>query len=158
METNRAYFDAIKPILDKLREKVEGDFVLFGSSTLYLLGIEKFEGLDKIHDLDITLDGKVKEGTETKIVHFEHDPNKKLYKVNINGINIDIGTLWVGHERWLRKIFADPIIINGYKFANLQTVLDYKKMNVSKYDREKDRVAIAKIEEYLKTTGGSRGF
>lgn len=151
MKINRDYFDAIKPILEKLKDQVDGEFVLFGSASLYLLGILEFKGLDKIHDLDVTLDGSLRRKDGVQVVHFEDDPNKPLYKITINGVNIDIGTKWLGQDAWFRKVFSDPIVVDGFKFANLQAVLDFKRMNVSKYNRGKDKDAVARIEKYLRS-------
>ena len=153
MEINQNYFKAIKPVLEKLKSKVEGEFVVFGSSPLYLLGILEFEGLGKIHDLDVVLDGSLKEGVEAREVHFENDPKQKLYKVNIDGLNVDIGTRWPGYEAWFGKIFRDPMVVDGFKFANLQVVLEYKEMNVRRYNRKKDREAVARIKEHLGQVG-----
>lgn len=149
VKINRNYFDAIKPILEKLGDRVDGEFVVFGSAPLYLLGILEFKGLDKIHDLDVTLDGSLGRKDGFRVVHFENDPNKPLYKITINGVDVDVGTKWPGHEDWFKRVFSDPIIVDGFKFANLQTVLDFKKMNIAKYNREKDKDVVARIEEYL---------
>ncbi|MEA2020574.1 MAG: hypothetical protein U9M98_02540 [Patescibacteria group bacterium] len=153
MKINWDYFEKIKPILRKLCRKVEGDFVVFGSAPLYLFGALKFEGLGNMHDLDILLDGHVKNSAIEKTVYFENDKNQKLYKLSIDGVNIDVGTLWPGHEEWFEKVFENSQEINGYKFASLETVLEWKKRNIKKYDRKKDKEAIARIKKFLPTYG-----
>ncbi len=149
MNINYNYFNAIKPVLEKLNNLLEGDWVLFGSTTLYLLGILDFEGLDNIHDLDVVLDGQLSEKTEAETVYFENDPDKKLYKLKVANIEIDVGTLWPGEEYWFNLAFKDPIVVKNFKFANLDSVLEWKKEIVRCHGREKDKKYVCLIEKYL---------
>ncbi len=107
-----------------------------------------------MHDLDILLDGSVREDMVEKIACFENDRDQKLYKVSIDGVDIDVGTLWPRHEEWFRKIFESAWEVGGYKFASLETVLEWKEKNVEKYAREKDMRALEKIEEFLSSNKG----
>lgn len=156
MPIDQDFVNAIKPIVTKLRNLVVGDFVLFGSAPLYLLGIRKFEGLGKMHDLDVTLDGHLKDENIAQVVYFENDPEQVLKKVTIDGFAVDLGCHWPGDDAYFNKIFDRPIISDGIKFANIDTVLEVKRNYAVKYNREKDRKAVAAIEEYLSLVRPSR--
>ena len=155
MEINREFFEAIRPVLAKLRSRIAGDFVVFGSAPLYLYGVRPFNSLDDLHDLDVFVAGEIVDEEGARVVLFENDPDKKLYKFVIDGVEVDCGGLWAGHETWIQLILADPVEIGGYKFASLDTTLAWKRLMVEKFDRGKDRQAVSEIEDFLSAAARS---
>ena len=143
---NQDFFNYIKPYLIKLREKIGDDFIVFGSAPLYLLGVVEFIGT--IHDLDITTKDYSLIPKDAREVVFQKDPNQKLYKIFIDEMEIDIGVSWLGYEDFFKRIFADPIIVEGFKFANLDVVEEWKKTTFEKYGRPKDGVYLDKIKKF----------
>ena len=144
---NEEFIDFILPYLKKLTKKIGDEFVVFGSGTLYLLGILDFH--EKFHDLDIALKYASKIPPESEVVYFENNFDQPLYKIYIDDLMVDIGTVWQGQEEAFIKIFIDPIKIKGFKFANLQVDREYKKNMVNTYNREKDIEYLALIDKYL---------
>jgi len=147
MKINNDFYNYIKPYLVKLQEKV-GDFVVFGSAPLYLLGIVKFTG--KINDLDVNLFNESQVPIDAQPVTFHKDENQKLFKIIIDDLEVDMGISWPGYGDFLERIRSNPIIIDGFKFANLDVVEEWKKEMVKRYDRQKDKDYLVKIEEYKK--------
>ncbi|MFA4942392.1 MAG: hypothetical protein WC564_02025 [Patescibacteria group bacterium] len=146
MDINQDFFNYLEPYLIKLREKVGPDFVVFGSAPLYLLGIVEFNG--KINDLDINLTDPNCIPKEALEVTFHKDQKQKLYKIMIADLEIDIGVSWPGYENFLKKIKSNPIVIAGFKFANLDIVEEWKKEMVKRYDRQKDKDYLQKINNW----------
>jgi len=147
MNINKDFYNYIKPILIKLREKIGNDFVVFGSAPLYLFGVVKFN--DKINDLDVFSKDISIIPIDAKEVIFHGDKNQKLYKILIDDMEVDIGFAWPGYVNIFEKIYENPVVIDDFKFANLDAVKEWKKMMVKKYDRKKDEKYLQKIEEYL---------
>ncbi len=56
MKINQKFYNDIKPILLQLRNKVGNDFIVFGSTPLFLLGVVEYK--EKINDIDIALEDK----------------------------------------------------------------------------------------------------
>ncbi len=63
-------------------------------------------------------------------------------------MEIDIASVWLGQEDSFRKIFINPIIVDGFKFANLEIVEEWKNEMVIKYNRKKDENYLKKIKQY----------
>jgi len=148
MPINQAFLSAIKPILIGLQEKLHSEFVVFGSAPLYLLGILEFNKISDLNDLDIALKDESVIPKEAKVVYFHEDPNQKFYKIEISGVKVDIGSAWPGQEAHFDKIFENPIIVEGFKFANLYACRGWKELMVKKYNKEKDKYYLKKIREY----------
>lgn len=146
MEINKKFFNYIKPLLIKLQEKIGDDFVVFGSAPLYLLGVVKFDG--KINDLDISIKNNKNIPEDAQIVTFHKDQNQKFYKIMIDDMEVDMASLWSGQEYFFNKIHTNPIIIEGFKFANLEVVKEWKMEMVKKYNRLKDKEYLEKIEDF----------
>jgi hypothetical protein len=144
---NEEFFKTIEPILIKLRDKIGDDFIVFGSALLYLLGVVEFDGA--INDLDITVRDVSIIPDEAAEITFHKE--QKLYQLKIDGIKVDIGTLWPGFEKYFKKIFEDPILYKGFKFANIDIVEDWKIEMVRLYDRQKDKEYLKKIKDYRAT-------
>jgi len=149
MKINKHFFNTIKPVLIELREKVGADFVVFGSTPLYLLGVVEFN--KKINDIDIALKDVNNIPTGAQVATFHGNPKQQFHKINIKGISIDIGCEWEGwpnQKSFFQKIFTNPIEVEGFKFANLDVIEEWKRDLVKKYNREKDREYLHKISEY----------
>ncbi len=150
MEINQYFFDKIEPVLKWLKEKIGNDFVVFGSGPLYLMGVVEFGENSALNDLDIAIKDLAVVPKEAKEVHFRGDLNQKLFKINIQGIDVDMGAVWPGQEEIFPKIFKDPFVVQDYKFANLQICLEWREYVAEKYKREKDIVYLTKIKEFIK--------
>jgi len=146
MKVNQEIFNYIRPYLAKIQAKIGGDFVVFGSAPLYLLGIVEFDG--KINDLDISIKNSEDIPKDAQIVTFHKDQNQKFYKIIIDDMEIDMASLWPGQEYFFNKIHTNPIIVEEFKFANLEVVKEWKIEMVKKYDRLKDREYLRKIEDF----------
>lgn len=142
------FFDRIESVLVELKEKLKSDFVVFGSGPLYLLGVLELNKDSDFNDLDIAVRDASAIIKEAKTVYFRGDPNQKLYKIKIKGIDVDIGSAWPGQEEIFEKIFEDPVVVKGFKFANLDVCQKWKELMVEKYNREKDKLHLEKIKEY----------
>lgn len=145
---NQEFFNRIKPILVELKEKMPTDFVVFGSAPLYLLGVVEFSNDSVLNDLDIALKDLSVIPLDAKEVLFRQDPNQKLYKINIQGINVDMGSAWPGQDTIFEKIFTNPIIVDNFKFANLDICQEWRELIVKKYGREKDIIYLDKIKQF----------
>jgi hypothetical protein len=150
MFINQEFFEKIKPVLAELKEKLKSDFVVFGSGPLYLLGVLEFNKDSMLNDLDIALRDLSVVPKDAQEVHFRKDVNQKLYKINIRGINVDMGGAWPGQEEIFEKIFTDPVVVEGFKFANLDICLEWRELIVKKYGREKDVIYLEKIKQFIK--------
>jgi len=146
MEINQEFYDYIKPYLVKIQAKIGGDFVIFGSAPLYLLGVVKFDG--KINDLDISVKNSEDIPKDAQIVTFHKDQNQKFYKIVIDDIEVDMASLWPGQEYFFNKIHTNPVVIEEFKFANLEVVKEWKREMVKKYNRLKDKEYLEKIENF----------
>lgn len=78
MDINQKFLKAIKPPLEILRQKMRGEFVIFGSSPLYLLGILKFKGIGAFNDLDIAIKDESIIPKEAKLVTFQKNREQRL--------------------------------------------------------------------------------
>ncbi len=152
MNINKDFFKFIKPYLIKLKEKIGNDFVVFGSAPLYLFNVIDFNG--DINDLDISIKDVSNIPKEAKIVTFQKDQNNKFYKIVIDDMNIDIASLWEGNEYFFEKIHNDSILVDGFKFASLETVEEWKKEMVKRYDRQKDKDYLEKVRVFRITENG----
>ncbi len=148
MEINQKFFRRIEPVLEELREKLKTDFVVFGSGPLYLFGILEFNDQSVLNDLDIAIKEESVVPKEAQTVYFRKDPNQKLFKINIQDVNVDMGAAWPGQEEIFEKIFKDPVVIKGFNFANLDICQEWRELIVKKYGREKDIIYLKKIKEY----------
>lgn len=148
MYIDKNFFNTIKPVLLKLRKEINDEFIIFGSTPLYLLGILEFKK-NKFNDLDIMVKNKSSIPPEAKEVTFQKNQNQKLYKLIIDNIKIDIGSLWPGQKKYFYKFFKDPIIIDNLKFANLNIIKEWKEMMIKKYSRQKDKNHLKKIKKYI---------
>jgi hypothetical protein len=146
MKINQDFFNYIKPYLVKIREKVGDNFVVFGSAPLYLLGVIKFNG--KINDLDISVKNSGDIPKDAQVVTFHKDQNQKFYKIIIDDIEVDMASLWLGQEYFFNKIHTNPIIVEEFKFANLEVVTEWKREMVKKYNRLKDKEYLEKIDNF----------
>ena len=149
MKINKEFFNYIKPILVKLKSKIGNDFVIFGSTPLYLFGVVEFT--KEINDIDVALKDKVNLPSNAKVVTFQGDTNKKFHKINIDGVNIDIGCEWEGwsgQKEFFKKLFKEQVVVDGYKFVNINVIEEWKKEMVKKYNREKDKKYLKQIKEY----------
>ena len=81
-------------------------------------------------------------------VTFQKDQDKYFYKIKINDFQIDLAPAWKGHEKQFETIFKNPVVVDGFKFANLDVVENWKKEMVKKYHRQKDADYLEKIQEY----------
>ena len=136
----------------ELQKKLKGDFVVFGSSPLYLLSVLKFNDINKFNDLDLAVKDESTIPPKAKITTFQKNPKQKLYKLKIKNIEVDIGSCWPGQEKYFYKIFQNPIIIDGFKFTNLDMIQKWKEIMVKKYNRQKDKYHLQKIKEYKQKT------
>lgn len=150
IQINKDFFSVIEPILIKLKNKLGRKFIIFGSAPLYLLGVVEFNGNKGINDLDVVVEDASVIPKEAKQVTFQKDANQKLYKLRIDNINIDIGYCWPGQEKFFYKLFKNPIIVNGFSFANLEIMEKWKILMVRKYNREKDKNYLVAIASYKK--------
>ena len=148
MEIDYIFFNKIKPILTKLKNKIGDDFIIFGSATLYLLKVVDYN--ENINDIDIAVKNKNIIPKDAKKVLFRNDPNQELYKLTIDNIKVDIGSVWKGQEDYFHKLFDSPIEVDGFKFVNLKTLEEWKEKTFKKYGREKDGKYLEKIQEYKK--------
>lgn len=146
MTINKEFFDKIEPVLKELEKKLGTDFVVFGSGPLYLTGVLELK--EDFNDLDIAVRDVSPIVKEAKEVLFRGDLNQKLYKINIQGINVDVGQAWPGQEEVFEKLFENPIVVKGFKFVNLDSCQAWKEDMVKKYGREKDKIHLEKIKEY----------
>jgi len=145
MNINQEFYNYIKPYLIKLKERVD-DFIVFGSAPLYLLGVVEFSG--KINDLDIYLFDESQVPADAQIVTFHKDQNQKLFKIFIDDMEVDMGVSWPSYGDFLERIRSNPIVIDGFKFANLDVVEEWKQEMVKRYDRQKDKDYLVKINDY----------
>lgn len=148
MQINRKVWEALSPALSELKRKINCDFVVFGSASLYLWGVLPFEIAADLNDLDIAVGDDFVPFGEMREVLFHNDPRQKLYKISTQGINIDIGAAWPGREKIYEKIFNSAVEVEGFKFAGLDVVREWKEMMIEEYGREKDRNHLARIQEY----------
>lgn len=148
MEINKLFFEKIKPVLVELKNKLKTDFVVFGSGPLYLLGVLDFNKDSVLNDLDIALRDLLAIPPGAQEVHFRKDLNQKLFKINIQGINVDMGSAWPGQEEIFEKIFTNPVVLEGFKFANLDICLEWRELIVKKYGREKDIIYLEKFKQF----------
>jgi len=149
MNINHKFFEAIKPILNELKQKIGDGFVVFGSSPLYLLGVLPFDDLGDLNDLDLALEENVRIPEEAKQVTFQGNPDQKLYKLTIDGVEVDMGKIWPGQEDYFYKLFENPILVDGFKFANLNISKEWKEKMIEKYGRQKDKEFLEKIDQFL---------
>jgi hypothetical protein len=150
MNVNQEFFNKIRPTLLELEKIIGPNFVIFGSAPLYLLGVLDFNQETTFNDIDIAVQSEKEIPKNAEVVLFHDDPNQKLFKLSINNINTDIGYAWPGQEKYFKKIFKDPIIVDDFKFANLNICQEWKGLMVEKYNREKDRYYLQKIKEFKK--------
>jgi len=143
MEINKEFLKIILPVLEELKNKLKGDFVVFGSTPLYLFGVLEFK---ELHDIDIAVRDESIIPSGAKLILFADNPKQRLYKFRVKDINIDIGSAWPGQEEIFNRIFQDPIIIEGIKFANLDIIREWKELMVKEYDRQKDKDHLEKIK------------
>lgn len=148
MQINQNFFDKIYPTLSELKKTLNTDFVIFGSAPLYLLGVLDFQPENNFNDIDIAIQSEENVPKNASVVLFHDDPKQKLYKLSINGVNIDIGYAWPDQKKYFEKIFKDPIVIDRFKFANLNICREWKELMVKKYNREKDKYYLQKIKEF----------
>jgi len=148
MEINRKFFKTISPVLFELQEKMKGDFVVFGSTPLYLFGVLEFKDPKRFNDLDLVVKDKSIIPPEAEVVFFRQDPKQKLYKIKIRNIEVDIGGLWSGRKKFFGKIFQNPVIVDGIKFANLNVVQEWKELMVKEYGQQKDKDHLKRIKAY----------
>lgn len=148
MEINQRFLEIVSPILSELREKIGCDFVVFGSAPLYLLGVVDFDKTKGINDLDVAVGEDFVPSAEMREVLFHDDPAQKLYKIDIGGINIDIGPAWPSRERIYEKTFSSAFECGGFRFASLNVVKQWKEVMVREYGREKDKVYLEKIRQF----------
>jgi hypothetical protein len=146
MNINQDFFDYIKPYLFKLRDKIGDDFVVFGSAPLYLLGAVDFNG--SINDLDVFIKDISVVPEDATPVTFHKNQEQKLYKIIIDDLEVDMGSYWPGYDGILNNVFSNPIKVGGFKFANLDVVEEWKKEMVKKYDRQKDKDYLIKIQAF----------
>ena len=146
MNINQDFFNYIEPYLIKLRAKIGDNFVVFGSAPLYLFDVVEFKG--KINDLDVSIKDVASIPATAETVTFHKNQNQKFYKIIIDDIEIDIASLWPGCEYFFNEIHDNPIIINGFKFANLDIVEEWKREMVKRYDRQKDKDYLQKIQDF----------
>jgi len=144
MNINQDFLNYIRPYLIKLRDKIGGDFIVFGSAPLYLLGVVDFTG--KINDLDVNVFDRAVIPGEAREVTFHKNSEQKLYKIFIDDLEVDIGVSWPGYGDFIDRIRSNPIIVEDFKFANLDIVEAWKREMVKRYDRPKDRDYLHKIE------------
>lgn len=143
---NQEFFNYLKPYLKKLKEQIGADFVVFGSTPLYLLGVVEFNG--KINDLDVCLKDISKVPKDTRKVTFQGQELQNFYKLKIDDMDVDIGGIWPGYEDFFDKIFTNPVVVDGFKFANLEVVKAFKEKMYQEYKREKDKKYLEKIKQY----------
>lgn len=146
MNINQSFYNYIKPYLIKLREKIGNDFVVFGSAPLYLYGVVDFRG--SINDLDVFIEDVSIIPKDAVSVTFHKNQKQKLYKIIIDDLEVDIGSYWPGHDNILKNIFLNPVEVDNFKFANLDSVEKWKTEMVKKYDRQKDKDYLIKIQEF----------
>jgi hypothetical protein len=148
MKINQEFFDFIEPALKSLKEKTCGDFIVFGSAVMYLLGILEFKKEGFFHDLDIMLKNQSNIPKEAALTYYQGDKNRKLYRIYLEGFEIDIGGQWPETKEFFERSFDDPLIINGYKFISLDKLQEWKEMMA----RPKDLKHVEKIKEFKKKT------
>lgn len=149
MKINHQFYNYLKPYLLKLQEKVGEDFVVFGSAPLYLLGVVPFSG--NINDLDVNLKNESQIPADAVAVTFHKNVEQKLYKIVIDDLEIDMGVNWPGYGDFFSRISHDPIVIDGFKFANLDMVEEWKSEMVSMHDRQKYKDYLEAIHKYKKS-------
>jgi len=145
MNINKEFLKIVLPVLTELKQKLKGDFIVFGSAPLYLFGILEFK---ELNDLDIAVKDESIIPSEAKLVIFENNPKQKLYKLQLGDIKVDIGPAWPGRETIFDQMFQNPIIIEGIKFANLDVVQEWKELMVKEYGRQKDKEHLEKIKSH----------
>lgn len=150
IQINKDFFSAIEPVLIKLKSKLGEKFIIFGSAPLYLLGVVEFDKSKGINDLDVAVEDQSVIPKEAKQVTFQKNIDQKFYKLTIDGMEVDIGPCWPGQEKIFYELFKNPIIVNGFSFANLDVVEKWKMLMVKKYNREKDKNYLIKIANYKK--------
>ncbi len=148
MKINRKFFKTISPVLFELQRRLKGDFVVFGSTPLYLFGVLEFKDHKVFNDLDLVVKDESVIPSEAEVVFFQQDPKQKLYKLKIGDVRVDIGGRWPGREEFFDKIFQDPVIVNNIKFANLDITQEWKELMVKEYGRKKDKDHLKRIKSY----------
>jgi hypothetical protein len=146
MNINQDFYNYIKPYLIKLRDKIGNDFVVFGSTPLYLLRVVDFNGC--INDLDVFIEDISIIPKDAVPVTFHKSQEQKLYKIVIDDLEVDIGSYWPGYNDILKDISLNPVEVEGFKFANLEAVENWKKEMVKRYNRQKDKDYLIKIKEF----------
>lgn len=146
MKINEDFFNFLKPYLTKIRDRIGNDFVVFGSAPLYLLGVVDFSG--KINDLDISVKNVSCIPKDAQAVTFHKDENQKFYKIIVDDMNIDMASLWPGCEYFFDKIHNNPLVVDGFKFANLDVVEEWKREMVKRYNRPKDQKYLEQIKNF----------
>lgn len=146
MNINQDFFNYLRPYLIKLQQKIGSDFIIFGSAPLYLLSVVEFNG--EINDLDISVKDISVIPDYAEKVTFQKNQNQIFYKIVIDDMEIDIASLWPGGDDFFNKIHSNPIVIDNFKFANLDIVEDWKKEMVKKYGRQKDKEYLEKIKKF----------
>ena len=146
MKINQEFFNYIKPYLIKLQERIGDDFIIFGSAPLYLLGVVGFRG--KINDLDISIKDLSGIRGDFEEVTFQGDKNQKIFKIIIDDMEIDLASAWPGQEEFFKKIFTNPIVVDGFTLANLDVVEEWKNEMFMRYNRGKDKDYLEMIQKY----------
>jgi hypothetical protein len=145
-QINRDFYNYLKPYLVKLRQLIGDDWIVFGSAPLYLLGVVEFAG--KVNDLDVNLRDVLRIPVDAQVVTFQGNKEQRFHKIFIDDLEVDIGTAWPGFGGYMENIYEDPIVVDGFKFANLDIVEQWKEEMVRRYDRKKDKDYLVKINEY----------
>lgn len=150
MEIDRKFLKVLTPALEELKAKIGADFVVFGSAPLYLYRVLEFEGPESLHDLDITAGEGFMPSPEMERVLFHDDSDQPLYKIRLGGLDVDIGPVWPGREYLYRKIFAEAVEVDGFRFASLEMVRVWKEQMVEEYSREKDKKYLEMIDDFCR--------
>lgn len=109
------------------------DFVFFGMG---ILGLVLWQLLDApIIVLILAIIADLSFGIPTII---------KTYK------NPESGSYWPEYNDILKDIFLNPVEVDGFKFANLKAVENWKREMLRKYNRQKDKDYLIKIQEFKK--------
>jgi hypothetical protein len=151
MQINQKFLESIWPVLRALQEKIGSDFVVFGSAPLYLYGVLEFTGGEKLNDLDVVAGNGFTAGGEFQEVLFQDDSRQKLYKMQLQDVSIDIGLAWPRWEEIHARIFREAQAVDGFKFASLEVIKEWKERMVKEYGREKDCRYLEKIRSFQQT-------
>ena len=109
-------------------------FAIFGSGPLAVRGIRETNDLDIIVKPDLWEELKKKYPVTSE--------EKGLMVIG----NIEIYSKWGGWFSDLAQLIEEADIIQGLRFVKLERVLEWKK----KFNREKDKIDVDLIYEYLK--------